>query len=135
MGMYSDFYLKVRLVKPLPEVVKRALREMEVGFRAPSITGIDHPFFQTQRWNMVWRGSYVGEEFDEAPDESSFKNGTLTITSAIKNYENEYQKFMDWLSPYVAEQNGAVVGKYQYEEDDEPTSIIFRDGKLRLENK
>ena len=50
------------------------------------------------------------------------------VHASCRNYDNEYQKFIDYIQPYIWEQG--FIGCIRFEEDEMPTIIIndFRDG-------
>jgi hypothetical protein len=41
----------------------------------------------------------------------------------LKNYNNEIDKFIDWLKPYLKNEKGTIIGWKWYEEDMSPTVI------------
>jgi transposase InsO family protein len=46
----------------------------------------------------------------------------------LKNYDNEIKHFIDWLTPYIDQEDGECIGWSWYEEDDKPT-LLFK-GKV-----
>lgn len=66
---------------------------------------IDHPFGKTHRWIQIFHGELV--EFNR-------KRKTLKIKCDIKAYEDDYEKLVDWLSPYI------ISGKAKYKGEDVP---------------
>jgi hypothetical protein len=57
----------------------------------------------------------------------------LTFVANIKNYEREWQHFIDWLTPYLdrGEHSPYHIGHYRYEEDDYPTILMMENGSIK----
>lgn len=53
---------------------------------------IDHPFGKTHRWSQI---------FTPNTATLNVSRKTLKIDCDIKAYENDYQKLVDWLKPYI----------------------------------
>lgn len=84
-----------------------------------------HPLFRCERWLAIGHG--MSAYFDTDPKSSmvQLENGTWRIESVsnLKNYDDEIEKFFDWLRPMVVGEPGQVIGSSQYEEADEPTEV------------
>jgi len=50
---------------------------------------------------------------------------TLCIRCNLKNYDDEIEKFLDWIHPYLDKQEGDFLGFYRYEETEQPTLIHY----------
>jgi hypothetical protein len=131
MGMYTELKLSVAFITEIPENVIKTLQflsnfrhdEDEIDFTT------EHELFKTERWMMISTGSSC--YFEEDSYFEFLQSGGiyyLHMRSNIKNYKNEYEKFLDFLSPWV--QSEGEVGHYQYEEDEEASPIFAANGKL-----
>jgi hypothetical protein len=122
MGMFTEFVLNVTIKKDTPTDVLYILDNWERGH------GFNHELFDTDHWSSIGRSdSYyfpVRRRFDFIHDR--ILNGHwLNISGSFKNYDNEIEKFLNWINPYV--DRGGFAGYYRYEEDRYPTLIYFWD--------
>lgn len=53
----------------------------------------------------------------------------LNIRCNLKNYDDEIEKFLDYISPYI--ETKGFLGYMRYEESEEPTLIYCDSGKIR----
>lgn len=119
MGYYTELKFSVQLNKdaPLDVLEKLAnstmLEELWEGdvpgimyvIDIPNIP-IEHEFGRTHRWTQIFHGA----KFNKV-------RKTLKIECDIKAYENDYEKLVDWLKPYI------VSGKAKYKGEDMDTWI------------
>lgn len=112
MGEYTELVLKCRLESLLPEQVKNVL-EFLFNPRAEEKNKLkdlpDHPFFNCPRWKAIGSSSsyyHIPEEFNYI----NLETGRLFSRSDLKNYDDEIDKFIDWISPYLAMQSGDIIG-------------------------
>ncbi|ASN69230.1 hypothetical protein 7S3_52 [uncultured Caudovirales phage] len=94
----------------------------------------DHPFFDTDRWRSVFagssayfatRGSKLG--IREWGSSTAFE---LFVSSSLKNYDDEAEKFFDWINQYITGfRGGDFIGYSRYEEDPSPRLYFYSDGK------
>ena len=131
MGMYTELDLKVA-IKDDPIVVN-ILKDLSTGGSSTVKGRLDHPFFETDRCDAVGcGGSYY---FDGQPhiqfiyDEIA-KCWFLTTCFNLKNYNQEIEKFLDWLCPYILTEG--YIGTYWYEEAFEPRNIYKENGKIKI---
>lgn len=131
MGMYTELDLKIA-IEDNPIVVN-ILKDMATD-GSLSIKGrLDHPFFKTDRCDAVgWGGSYY---FDGQPHiqfryDKIAKCWFLTTCFNLKNYDQEIEKFLDWLCPYILTEG--YIGTYWYEEAPEPMNIYKVDEKIKV---
>ena len=132
MGMYTELMLGVELKTETPEIVINILKGMS-GKDEDIIEEMvknnilpTHTLFKTARWTWMLRSdSYyfdtlptVQFEYDEICNAYY-----LTVITNLKNYNNEIEHFIDWITPYVATKGFA--GYKRYEEDEHPTLICF----------
>ena len=127
MGMYTELVLGFNLKENTPNEVVDILTymiESGEGDRQPVIP--DHDLFKTWRWKfMLSCDSYyfAGFTHSEMSYDDIGKQWEVNIRCNLKNYDNEIEKFIDWISPYVELRGFA--GYSRYEESDEPTLIYF----------
>lgn len=126
MGMYTELHfnsaLKPDVPTPVLEILNYMLGTDEFGPKALP----DHPLFATQRWSvMLHCDSYYFDadtvstlRYDEIA-----KQHYLCIRCNLKNYDDEIEKFIDWIMPYLGKQPGDFLGFHRYEEAEEPTLI------------
>lgn len=110
MGTYTELVIKTRIRTEDPQVLKiltymfdkNSLTNSEVPVDLP-----EHSFFKMPRWNAI--GSC--NSFYHIPCTLNyFHDNYLFSRSDLKNYDNEIELFIDWLSPYIPYDEGAVIG-------------------------
>jgi hypothetical protein len=127
MGMYTELHFNAELRPDVPEEVLNVLRVM-LGMEDRHVPLPRHPLFETGRWGvMLGMDSYYFDadthstlRYDEVA-EAHF----LCIRCNVKNYEGEIEKFVDWITPYLAKHEGEFLGFSRYEETEEPTLIYM----------
>jgi hypothetical protein len=95
--MYTEFVFKAIVSENAPENVKAILRGL---FNGDAMIGIlsAHKFFDCKRWADVGRShSYYHIPWSD----SKYKENRIFSRSDLKNYDNEIEKFVDWVSPYL----------------------------------
>lgn len=130
MGMYTEFHFNSRLKENTPAEVLEALQWMlaedkpDVPPALPS-----HPLFQGKlrcKWMLLSDSYYFDAltrselEFDDIANQYF-----LSIRCNLKNYDNEIQKFVDWIRPYLDQEDGAFLGFHRYEETEQPTLLFY----------
>lgn len=128
MGMYTELVCALELRENTPseilDVIRYMLDETDELERTP-----DHKLFKTSRWEFMLRSDSY---YFDGTSHSFLKQDNLTpdrpmyflnIRCNLKNYDNEIDKFIDWISLY-AETTG-FIGYKRYEEDEEPTLIYI----------
>lgn len=122
MGMYTELIIKCEIKKNLPSEVLEILNYLFGNTEDLPMHLPDHEFFACSRWSCIGRCySY----YHHPRVVNSFVEGYLFSRSDLKNYEDEIEKFIDWIKPYVDEFKGKCIGWSWYEEADEPTLIII----------
>lgn len=121
MGMYTHLVLNVTLKSDTPQEVIDTINYM-VGNTEVNPPKQNHELFETDRWDFCLRCDswyFMGETC------SSFSKDldmwTLTVNSNVKNYCGEYEKFLDYIQPYIW--LNEFLGFIRYEEEDHPTLI------------
>lgn len=126
MGMYTEMVLGVE-IKNIPEVV--AVLNNLNECKDIDDFNIEHKFFDTPRGDMVLRGtscSFKGKT-DCNIEKALFNDRySLTVRSNIKNYDDEYELFLDWLCPYIDAYDDEMLGYIRYEDNELPW-LIYKD--------
>lgn len=127
MGMYTHLILNANLKEDTPKEVIDTLLYLSYQTEACPIDEA-HALYGIERIRMVMCGdscSFDGDthysfHFDETAEEWA-----ITINSSIKNYDEEYQKFLEYIQPYITDcwQDKKFLGFIRYEEDENPTLI------------
>jgi len=127
MGMYTALSLGVQLDDEFPQVTE-TLSNLIHG---NPVTGQNHPFFSTPRGAYLLRmdSYYFDYQTHWELKQDEFNGTYLSGVSNIKNYDNEIDKFLDWLSPHMV--TTGFIGWTMYEEDDFPT-ILMRHRKGQI---
>lgn len=131
MGMYTELTLKVS-IEDKPEVVE-ILAEMIKGSDIKN--KLNHPFFRTSRCNYIFFGDsyyFDSQAFVKFKYDKIAKCWFLTTCFNLKNYDQEIQKFLDWLCPYILTEG--YIGTYWHEEQEEPLNIYKENGQIIIGN-
>lgn len=125
MGMYTELHFNVELKKGVPSDVLAILRLM-LGEIKRKLDLPDHPLFKTDRWKIMFQcDSYYFKADTHSTlryDEIS-ETWLLCIRCNVKNYNDEIEKFVDWILPYCDTYAGDFLGFSRYEETEQPTLI------------
>jgi hypothetical protein len=127
MGYYTQLYINIDVIGDIPEDVKYALYaifdsktrierynnnpyvKLTEGYKEaekivdPKLP--NHSFFKTSRWDSIAScTSYYhgGTPVSKIVYDDISKEYKITSSANFKNYENEIDKFFDWMSPYIA---------------------------------
>lgn len=123
MGMYTELIFGAKLKKDTPHNIVKTLRYMIGDLEKP-----DNLAFDVGR-NPLGGGSYyfpvsgpVGEIWLDDID----GQWHISSRSNIKNYDNEIDKFLEWIKPYIDGGSGRrkIYAITIYEEDEMP-NIYF----------
>ena len=125
MGMYTELVMGVELRKDVPTQVIETLRFM-LGERPDEPTPLpEHPLFGDTRWrHMLLCDSYYfdGDTMHAFRKDEIADAWFLTVRCNLKNYDNEIEKFCDWLEPYMNTEG--FYGYKRYEEAEVPTLLF-----------
>jgi hypothetical protein len=129
MGMYTELVFKAQILDDIPDQAYAVLQHLFNGGELPRDLP-NHPLFQCSRWNSIGSGcSFYHVPFSlsryDHPNRPKEKDGYIFSRSDLKNYEQEIDKFLDWVNPYIDATLGACIGWIWYEEDDRPT-LVFK---------
>lgn len=130
MGMYTEFHFNVELISNVSSEVLEILKFMisnEEKKDSSLLNLPNHVLFNTNRWKwMLLCDSY----YFNADTHSTLRKENLgkdyyylCIKCNLKNYDNEIDKFVDWIDPYVNKELGDFLGFSRYEESEDPKII------------
>ena len=130
MGMYTQFHFASEFKKDTSEEVIETLRYMaDRSLEKPEELPL-HPFFECSRWDMLFAMDSYYFDYKTHCDFSFDDIGDawyLSVTSNLKNYSNEIELFVDWITPYLEKYDGDFLGYSRYEETEEPEIIYYKD--------
>lgn len=131
MGMYTEIFMRAELKEDVPEAVLNILRYLLNG-DGESLGAIpSHPFFQCDRWLHIGTSdsAYFPFEPNSALRRSTWHPGfEISVHANLKNYDQEIDKFFDWIDPYVRAAEGEFLGYSLYEEGNEPILYFKKKG-------
>lgn len=125
MGMYTEIHFNSKLKANLPKNIVDVLQYM-IGERENEPELPDHEFFNCDRWRSLFR---MDSYYFDADTHSTLRFDDISsayylcVNANLKNYDNEIEKFIDWIMPYLNKDEGEVLGFYRYEETETPTLI------------
>jgi len=125
MGMYTELYLAVELTKYTREDIIQWMSKHNSTKDWHGVPEIAPEEVKNSRLDVLSGDSYY---FDAIPV-MKFKYDKisdsyyLTVIFNIKNYEDEIEKFLKLIEPYVISEGH--VGHKRYEESDKPTLIYY----------
>lgn len=135
MGMYTELVVAFEMYGDTPTDVIKILQYMMGDIPESEIRDIelpDHPLFQTARWRFMLRcdsAYFSGKTHSELSYE--FGSWIVNIRCNFKNYDDEIDKFIDWITPYIdridpeTDDGKMFIGYHRYEECSEPTLIYI----------
>lgn len=126
MGMYTEFHFNAELEGIPPHEVMSILTWMIGANNEEPKELPDHPLFKTSRWAQMLRSDSF---YFDACTHSTIKDDQglyLCIRCNLKNYEDEIEKFIDWVMPYLNKQEGDFLGFHRYEETETPELIFYK---------
>lgn len=144
MGMYTSFWIRCHLKADTPSSVIDVLdylvahRHNDVPtelfeaesrrcpasasfLKANSVTSIGRPVFDADR--TICDATANGKKpwsLSKSPEGGC----EVFIGTNVTNYDRILQKFWDWISPWIVESVGTVVGECRYEEYDLPSPVV-----------
>ncbi len=104
MGMYTELIFGCALKLDTPQGVIGILQGLVKG-ELDNIKTMDDDFFASERWGYLFRmSSYyfgVNEPQGKIWFDNIAKNWRISTRSNLKNYDNEIEKFLAWIKPYI----------------------------------
>lgn len=133
MGDYTRFFISFRLKPSVPEEVLNILQargELEPGAQIP-----DHPFFKCKRWRFLFCGNSSYHPGIAGTEFMFREEWEVTIHSNFKNYDQEIEKFVEWIMPYIDSNPWRVLGFKDADADPDSHHMLFGNGEwVRVEN-
>ncbi|CAN5876004.1 hypothetical protein BH09ACT7_BH09ACT7_54300 [soil metagenome] len=129
MGNKTEMFFRAELREDVHPAVVDALVGYSRGeSRIPD--GLpEHEFFRAANWRTVLSMSDFVTPTNRVPvqfwiDEGNPDQWRLIIHCSAKNYDREFEKFLDWIMPYVDAQPGEFLGYTLYDERGGQPSLI-----------
>jgi hypothetical protein len=120
--MYTEISFGAKLKSDTPQEVIDTIQHLVNG-EHDMVRKTAHPFFQSGRsWLLTSQGSYYFAV--NIPPSFTFDGAwSLYFRTSVKNYDDEIEKFLDWIKPYIAQGSGEreMYAVVIYEEAEEPT--------------
>lgn len=130
--MYTQFHFACQLKASTPQEVIAVLQYMADPKTEEKPETPNNDFFGCLRWSYLFTMGSAYFDYNTHCDfmrRSYLKHYELSVTSNLKNYDNEIQEFLKWIHPYVNKLNDEFMGYFRYEEDNRPTLIVYdKDG-------
>ncbi|MBU8573712.1 hypothetical protein [Bacillus pumilus] len=129
MGMYTELVCAFELIKETPSHIIETLEFMS-GQREehPIELPANKLFWEGDKWKwMLQTDSYYfdGKTHSEIENDTLVGGRYVTIRCNLKNYNDEIENFIDWISPYIQKDyDHYFIGYKRYEDDKEPTLIF-----------
>jgi hypothetical protein len=131
MGMYTELVFGARLKESAPLHIIEMLKVIfDINKRLPEkYSDWDDKF--PDIGSIPFGGSYyfaVQNSHSRLSFDDISKDWTITIRCNIKNYYDQIQNFIDWISPHIegSGDNDDFLGYSLYEEDKEPKLIWLK---------
>lgn len=133
MGMYTEFVFGAELKQDTPDFVINILKYMITDDPRRNDLQVDrHVLFQTDRWHQIGLCCSYYFGFSKPCSKIYFddisKSWKFAIRCSIKNYDDEIEKFIDWITPFIERGSGErdFLGYSLYEEDEVPILYYLR---------
>ncbi|AWQ17081.1 MULTISPECIES: hypothetical protein [Bacillus] len=129
MGMYTELVCAFELIEETPSHIIETLEFMS-GQRdeQPDELPDDKLFSGGSRWKWMLQSDscyFDGKTHSEIVYDTLVGGCYVTIRCNLKNYDNEIENFIEWISPFIYKKDeNYFIGYKRYEEDKEP-ELIF----------
>lgn len=135
MGNYTELNIRCWLKEDIPTDVMDVLYHMSDtrARRLPNVNELSHPLFLSYNWNCIMEsGSYYfpGVPYSYLRLDPYTNVWSLVIRGDTKNYDHEYELFLHFIQPYIADYG--FIGYLINEEDEEPTLIYNTEDGIKL---
>ena len=136
MGTYTELHLNLKLRKNIPIEIKHLFekvvnnRDLEVNGLFSSqdvfVPDVNHSFFKCDRWYMLFLGNnFCGEVGISKFIEDKYYY-SLIINSEFKNYDNEINEFIVFITPYtIGRKKKQYIGWSLREDNDKRENIYI----------
>lgn len=131
MGNWTRVHLEIELNKNLPEELAKWFNSKKYGGIREEYTPVyEHEFFRSERWEFVGSGSSAYHPYKPYMVFNETDEGYFLATSfQLKHFDNEVEKFLHMLSPFMTRNNhvlGTLVGDHEYAEPSgDPAEVSF----------
>lgn len=113
MGTYTEFKVKFRLKKDAPDQVvnflKKTILDRDLNTDKVILShgevytpDIDHEFFKCSRWYHLFLYNNWDPDINGSTMVKRTHNWEISIHTEFKDYDDEIDKFVDWISPYIS---------------------------------
>ncbi|WP_195336955.1 hypothetical protein [Paraclostridium bifermentans] len=133
MGMYTEFVFSIELKEETPKNVIKILEFMadeSDNIKYPYPKDLPkHEFFETDKWNILFISysyNFGGISSSKLRVNDISKTYFLTTRSTIKESDQEIEKFLNWIKPYIKGYGHQFLG-YKRIEGSEIPSVIYLD--------
>jgi hypothetical protein len=124
MGMYTELVCAFELKENTPNQIINTLEYM-TG-QLDEIENIpSHELFKCERWRFMLQSDsyYFDGDTHSTIRKDLFGSWYVTIRCNLKNYDNEIEKFIDWIKPYSC--STGFIGYKRCEKAEEPDLIFI----------
>ena len=136
MGTYTELHLNLKLRKNIPIEIKHLFekvvnnRDLEVNGLFSSqdvfVPDVNHSFFKCDRWYMLFLGNNFYEEIGISKLIEDIYYYSLIINSEFKNYDNEINEFIVFITPYtIGRKKKQYVGWSLREDSDKRENVYI----------
>jgi len=127
MGMYTEINCAFKLKQDIPPEVVAILMHMLDPRNPRPVQMPPHPLFETENWDLllICSSQYFATSKAQSAvwlDEVDGRYRVL-IRSNLKNYDDEIEKFIDWITQYIHAVGGDFLGYSRSETTQVPTLI------------
>lgn len=122
MGMYTEIFFRATLKRDTPDEVLAPIRAMLGQAEVDPDDLPNHPLFECPRWDMLGMSSsyYFPDHTPSGMEKDDIRKAWgVYLNADLKNYDDEIEKFFDWIDPYIDAGPGEFLG-YSLYEDVEP---------------
>lgn len=101
MGYYTTFHADIVLQKNIPNELTELLTKLIHGAFSDNPALPSHPLFECYRWSSIFSKSAF---WDESPSFVRLPSGyyKLSVRAVFQNKNDEINKFLDWISTFIA---------------------------------
>ena len=138
MGYYTELKFIAILRQDTPsevvDLLDRVIRKGDFGvdsvlFKSDDVfkPAIEHPFFKCERWYMLFTSTNWDEKMQGGLFYKRRNNWVIDLHTEFKNYDDEIDEFIDWISPYVSgRKKKQYAGYYKGETQENKMNIYIK---------
>jgi hypothetical protein len=130
MATYTELNCAFSLKRHTPEEIVDTLASMAGQDEEEPKSLPKHPLFGATRWrHMLRRSSADGEAESYGDAGVQVSDGCtryrVTIRCTLRNYGNEIDQFIDWITPYIFARHGDFIGYTRSEDVEHVTLLLY----------